>query len=53
MLAKLERDDLFFMVAEVDGEIVASADIQILFEDEKSVGTMGMVVERGFSRFGY
>jgi hypothetical protein len=38
MLVRLEKDELFFLVAEVNGKVVASSDINILEGDEKHVG---------------
>jgi RimJ/RimL family protein N-acetyltransferase len=48
MLANLERDELFFLVAEVDNRLVASSDIRILHGDEQHVGVLGIVVSSGF-----
>jgi RimJ/RimL family protein N-acetyltransferase len=52
MLARLEKDELVFLVAEVDGKLVASSDIQILHGDEKHVGVLGIVVKSGFRGLG-
>jgi RimJ/RimL family protein N-acetyltransferase len=48
MLASLEKDELFFLVAEVGRKLVASSDIHILHGDEKHVGILGIVVKNGF-----
>jgi putative acetyltransferase len=48
MLSSLERDELFFLVAEVGKKVVASSDIHILRGNEKHVGVLGIVVKRGF-----
>ncbi len=48
MLSNLEKDELFFLVAEVDCKLVASSDIHILRGDEKHVGILGIVVKSGF-----
>jgi len=48
MLASLEKNELVFLVAEVDGELVASSDIHVLYGDEKQVGVLGIVVKSGF-----
>jgi RimJ/RimL family protein N-acetyltransferase len=48
MLSSLEKDQLFFLVAEVDGKLIASSDIHILCGDEKHVGVLGIVVKSGF-----
>jgi RimJ/RimL family protein N-acetyltransferase len=52
MLANLEKDQLFFLVAEVDQKLVASSDIHILSGDEKHVGVLGIVVKAGFRGLG-
>lgn len=52
MLASLERNEIFFLVAEVDKKIVASSDIHILGGDEKHVGVIGLVVKYGFRNLG-
>jgi RimJ/RimL family protein N-acetyltransferase len=52
MLARLEKDELFFLVAEVDGKLVASSDIQILHGDEKHVGVLGIAIKSGFRGLG-
>jgi RimJ/RimL family protein N-acetyltransferase len=48
MLSSLEKDELFFLVAEVGKKVVASSDIHILRGNEKHVGVLGIVVKRGF-----
>jgi RimJ/RimL family protein N-acetyltransferase len=48
MLSSLEKDELFFLVAEVGKKVVASSDIHILRGSEKHVGVLGIVVKRGF-----
>ena len=48
MLSNLEKNELFFLVAEVGGKVVASSDIHILRGDEKHVGVLGIVVKSGF-----
>ena len=52
MLSSLERDELFFLVADVGGKVVASSDIHILSGDEKHVGVLGIVVKNGFRSLG-
>lgn len=52
MLARLEKGELFFLVAEVDGKIVASSDIHVLCGDEKHVGIIGVVIKSGFRGLG-
>ena len=48
MLSSLEKDELFFLVAEVRGRIVDSSDIHVLRGYEKHVGVLGIVVRNGF-----
>ena len=48
MLSSLEKDELFFLVAEVGGRVVASSDIHILGGYEKHVGVLGIIVKNGF-----
>jgi RimJ/RimL family protein N-acetyltransferase len=52
MLASLQKDELFFLVADVGGNLVASSDIHILHGDEKHVGVLGIVVKSGFRDLG-
>jgi RimJ/RimL family protein N-acetyltransferase len=52
MLAELKKDELFFLVAEVGGKLVASSDIHILQGDEKHVGVLGIVIKSGFRGLG-
>lgn len=48
MLSSLEKDELFFLVAEVGGRLVASSDIHVLGGYEKHVGVLGIIVKNGF-----
>lgn len=52
MLANLEKNELFFLVAEVDGKLVASSDVHILSGDEKHVGVLGIIIKRGYRELG-
>lgn len=52
MLSSLKKDELFFLVADVGGKIVASSDIHILSGDEKHVGVLGIVVRSSFRDMG-
>ena len=52
VLASLEKDELFFLVAEVDKKVVASSDIHILSGNEKHVGVLGIVLKSGFRDLG-
>jgi RimJ/RimL family protein N-acetyltransferase len=51
-LASLEKDEIFYLVAEVDGKVVASSDIHILGGYEKHVGVIGIVIVKGFRDLG-
>jgi RimJ/RimL family protein N-acetyltransferase len=52
MLSSLEKDELFFLVAEVGRKVVASSDIEILRGDEKHAGVLGIVIKNGFRDLG-
>ncbi len=52
MLSGLEGDKLFFLVAEVDGKIVASSDVHFLEGYSKHVGVLGIVIKNGFRDVG-
>lgn len=52
MLSSLEKDELFFLVAEVGGRVVASSDIHVLGGYEKHVGVLGIIVKNGFRDLG-
>jgi RimJ/RimL family protein N-acetyltransferase len=52
MLASLEKDELFFLVAEVGRKLVASSDIHILPGDQKHVGVLGIVIKSGYRELG-
>jgi RimJ/RimL family protein N-acetyltransferase len=52
MLASLEKDELFFLVAKVGRKLVGSSDIHILHGDEKHVGVLGIVIKNGFRDLG-
>lgn len=47
-LASLEKDEVFYLVAEVNGKVVASSDIHTLRGYEKHVGVIGIVIKKGF-----
>lgn len=46
-LASLEKDEVFFLVAEVDGKVVASSSIRPLRGFDKHVGILGIVIKSG------
>lgn len=52
MLSRLENGEIFFLIAQVDGKIVASSDIQILTGDARHVGVLGIVVKKEFRGLG-
>jgi len=52
LLMRLEKDELFFLVAEVDKGLVASSDIYIQSGDESHVGVLGIVIRSGYRDFG-
>jgi RimJ/RimL family protein N-acetyltransferase len=51
-LASLEKDEIFFLVAEVDGKVIASSDIHPLRGFEKHVGVLGIIIKDGFRDVG-
>ena len=52
LLLRLEKDQAFFLVAEVDGKVVASSDLHAGKETEAHSGTVGIVVRNGFRGLG-
>lgn len=52
MLMRLEKDELFFLVAEVERGVVASSDLHILSGDENHVGVLGIVIRSDYRDFG-
>jgi RimJ/RimL family protein N-acetyltransferase len=52
LLARIEKGKAFLLVAEVNGEVIASSDINQLRGYEKHVGVIGIVVKRGFRDLG-
>ncbi|HEX9261156.1 MAG TPA: GNAT family N-acetyltransferase [Candidatus Bathyarchaeia archaeon] len=51
-LSRLEKDELFFLVAEVEKKAVASSDFQIQGEDAEHVGEIGIIVRNGYRNLG-
>lgn len=51
-LSNLEKDEIFFLVTEVDGKVVASSDIHPLHGWESHVGMLGIGIKRGFREIG-
>jgi RimJ/RimL family protein N-acetyltransferase len=52
VLARLEESKTFFLVAEVDGGVVASSDVNGQRAYEKHLGVVGIIVRRGFRDLG-
>ena len=53
VLSRLEKDEQFFQVAEVEKKVVASSDFQIKAGDkEQRVGGIGIVVRDGYRNLG-
>jgi RimJ/RimL family protein N-acetyltransferase len=48
VLSRLEKDELFFLVAEVDGKVVASSEINRRTGYEEHVGVIGIAIKSGF-----
>lgn len=52
VLARLEKNQILYLVAEVDGRIVASSDLHQGRGSEKHAGVIGIVVRKGFRDMG-
>ncbi|MGD0495834.1 MAG: GNAT family N-acetyltransferase [Candidatus Bathyarchaeia archaeon] len=52
VLLRLEKDQIFFLVAEADGKVVASSDLHVGKGSEKRSGAVGIVVKSGFRNLG-
>jgi RimJ/RimL family protein N-acetyltransferase len=52
LLVRLEKDQAFFFVAEVDGKVVASSDLHVGRGTEARAGNVGIVVKKGFRNMG-
>jgi RimJ/RimL family protein N-acetyltransferase len=52
MLSRLEKDELFFLIAEVDGKVVASSEIDRRTGYEGHVGVIGLAIKSGFRDLG-
>jgi hypothetical protein len=48
LLSRLENNELFFLVAEVDGKVVASSGINRRTGYEKHEGVIGLAIKTGF-----
>ena len=51
-LVSLEKDEIIHFVAEVDGKVVASAEIAKRRGHQKHVGVLGIAVKSGYRRLG-
>lgn len=51
-LASLEKGEVFYMVAEVNGKVVASSDVHTLGGYDKHVGVVGIVIKKGYRDLG-
>jgi RimJ/RimL family protein N-acetyltransferase len=53
VLSRLEKDEQFFLVAEVDKKVVALSDFQLKEGDkEHRIGAFGIIVKNGFRNLG-
>ncbi|MDH5793064.1 MAG: GNAT family N-acetyltransferase [Candidatus Bathyarchaeota archaeon] len=52
VLSRLEKDEMFYLVAEVDGKVVAVSEISKRGGYEKHVGVIGIAIRNGFRDFG-
>ncbi len=52
LLVRLEKDDVFFLVAEVNGEVIGSSDLHPGKGSEKIMGQVGIAVKDGFRNMG-
>ena len=52
VLSSLKKDELFFLVAEVDKKVVASSDFQVQGGTDEHIGEMGIVVRNGYRNLG-
>jgi RimJ/RimL family protein N-acetyltransferase len=53
VLSRLEKDEQFFLVAEVDKRVVALSDFQVKGGDEEHrIGAIGIIVRNGYRNLG-
>jgi hypothetical protein len=52
VLLRLEKDQIFFLVAEVDGKVIASSDLYLGGGSEKHAGAVGIAIRSGFRDMG-
>ncbi len=48
VLSRLEKDEMFYLVAEIDGKVVAVSEISKRGDYEKHVGVIGIAIKEGF-----
>ena len=52
VLSRLEKDEMFYLVVEVDGKVVAVSEISKRGGYEKHVGVIGIAIRNGFRDLG-
>ena len=52
VLRRLEKDEVVYILAEVDGEVIASSEIARRGGYEEHVGVLGIVIKKGFRDLG-
>ncbi|MFZ0965758.1 MAG: GNAT family N-acetyltransferase [Candidatus Bathyarchaeia archaeon] len=52
VLSRLEKDEMFYLVAEVDGKVVAVSEISKRGGYEQHVGVIGIAIRNGFRNLG-
>ncbi len=51
-LLRLEKNEVFFLVAAVNGAVVASSDLQLQDESQECTGLIGIIVKNGYRDLG-
>ncbi len=51
-LLSLEKGEIFFLVAEVDGKVVASSDLHVGKGSQRRAGAVGIAIKSGFRGLG-
>jgi RimJ/RimL family protein N-acetyltransferase len=51
-LSLLEKDEKLFLVAEVEGKVVASSELQVRGADKEEIGVIGIIVRKGYRNLG-
>ena len=52
LLARLERGKTFFLLAEFNGRVIASSEINLQIGNQKHVGVVGIVIKKGLRELG-